>query len=123
MKGDFHLRGSRRRRGNPRSSLHPCVRWSFVLALAAGAISVWAQTPLKTETDDRARYQIHLTIDFDKRTYIGTERVRFVNNGEHPTSGLFFHLYPNVRVPGYTAPAKSDSGATVSDEPRLDILE
>jgi hypothetical protein len=50
--------------------------------------------------------------------------VRWVNRGDHPTSTLFFHLYPNVRIPGYLPPTeKSLTGQTLSDEPRLDISE
>src|SRR5713226_5975001 len=61
-----------------------------------------------------------------QRTYTGTERVRFVNRGEHPTSTLYFHLYPNVRVPGYApppSPVKAEPGQQTSDEPRLEINE
>jgi hypothetical protein len=32
----------------------------------------------------RTRYDIDLVLDFDGRSYTGTERVRFVNDGEHP---------------------------------------
>src|ERR671911_105058 len=39
----------------------------------------------------RTRYDIQLSLDFDKRTYTGTERVRFVNRGTRATSTLYFH--------------------------------
>ncbi|PYS87360.1 MAG: hypothetical protein DMF70_00660, partial [Acidobacteria bacterium] len=103
-----------------------CGRYFFVLLLAALlASSTVAQTqtqPISTER--HSRYQIKLALDFDNRTYAGTERVRFVNRGEHPTSTLYFHLYPNVRVPGYAAPpapAKAEPSQRTSDEPRLEI--
>ncbi|MGZ5483430.1 MAG: M1 family aminopeptidase, partial [Pyrinomonadaceae bacterium] len=51
------------------------------------------------------------------------ERVRFVNRGTRATSTLYFHLYSNLRVPGYLPPKKTESGEVVSDEPRLEVLE
>src|SRR5437588_5009843 len=68
------------------------------------------------------RYQINLSIDFEKRTYAGVERVRWLNHGDHTTSTIFFHLYPNMRVPDYVPPPlKIETGQTISDEPRLDV--
>jgi Peptidase family M1 domain len=110
-------------------TLPPAVGGSVVvtsiLALVLGlpitnlASPPWPQTET---TQPKDRYQIHLTLDFEKRTYSGSERVRFLNRGDHPTSVLFFHLYPNIRVPGYTSPAaKNELGQTVLDEPRLEI--
>src|SRR5712691_7375569 len=110
--------------------LLPCVlcgRYSFVLFLAAlltSSTAAQTQTRQPISTEKHSRYQIRLALDFDNRTYTGTERVRFVNRGEHPTSTLYFHLYPNVRVPGYVAPAapvKAEPGQLTSDEPRLEI--
>ncbi|HKY44637.1 MAG TPA: M1 family aminopeptidase, partial [Pyrinomonadaceae bacterium] len=62
----------------------------------------------------RHNYKIDLKIDFDKLTYTGVERVRWINRGEKPSSVIYFHLYPNLR----TGDQQLDS-----DEPRLDILE
>ncbi len=104
-----------------------CGRYSLVLFLAALMISSTAaqiQTRQPISTEKHSRYQIKLALDFDNRTYVGTERLRFVNRGEHPTSTLYFHLYSNVRVPGYVAPpapAKAEPGRLTSDEPRLEI--
>jgi hypothetical protein len=104
-----------------------CGRYSFVLFLAAlltSATVAQTQTHQPISTEKHSRYQVKLALDFDRRTYTGTERVRFVNHGEHPTSTLYFHLYPNVRVPGYVAtpaPAKAALGQPTSDEPRLEI--
>lgn len=106
-----------------------CVKCSVVLILAALLTSSTAaqnQTRQPVPLDKRLRYQIKLALDFDNRTYTGTERVRFVNRGEHPTSILYFHLYPNVRVPGYAPPAppaKAGPGQPTSDEPRLEVSE
>ncbi len=84
----------------------------FVFALLA-AQNVAAQT--------RHEYKIDLKIDFDKRSYTGTERVRWVNRGEKPSSVLYFHLYPNLRT-GDQSSANSSTEAEI-DEPRLDIVE
>src|SRR5712692_8392483 len=106
-----------------------CDNFSFVLFLAAlltSSTAAQTQTRQPITTEKHPRYQIRLALDFDNRTYTGTERVRFVNRGEHPTSTLYFHLYPNVRVPGYAppaAPAKAELGQPTSDEPRLEISE
>ncbi|HJU91745.1 MAG TPA: M1 family metallopeptidase [Pyrinomonadaceae bacterium] len=78
----------------------------FGLSVLLCGIHVNAQT--------RHVYKIDLKIDFDKLTYTGVERVRWVNRGEKPTSLIYFHLYPNLR----TGDQQLDS-----DEPRLDILE
>mgnify|MGYP001369081599 CR=1 FL=1 len=117
------------RRGNPpclRSLRLFCGKCSFVLFLAALLTSsTAAQNQMRQllPPEKRARYQIKLAADFDNRTYAGTERVRFVNRGEHPTSTLYFHLYPNMRVPDYAAPAKAEPGQLTSDEPRLEITD
>ncbi len=64
---------------------------------------------------ERHSYKIDLKIDFDKLTYTGVERVRWVNSSEKATSIVYFHLYPNLRT--------SDQQQLDSDEPRIDILE
>jgi len=105
-----------------------CVKYSLPV-LVAGLLAhtvatTHAQTHQPIPPEKRLRYQIKLALDFDNRAYTGTERVRFVNRGDHPVSSLFFHLYPNVRVPGNAALAPvSDSGDApkAPDEPRLEI--
>src|SRR5229473_1601584 len=101
-----------------------CLSVVAVLLLSSAAAHAQTRQPLPPEK--HPRYQIKLALDFDGRTYTGTERVRFVNRGEHPTSSLYFHLYANVRVPGYVppaAPAKAEPGQLTSDEPRLEITD
>ncbi|HET8781634.1 MAG TPA: M1 family aminopeptidase [Pyrinomonadaceae bacterium] len=66
----------------------------------------------------RHAYKIDLKIDFDKLSYTGLERVRWVNRGEKPSSVLYFHLYPNLRTG-----EQNGSSDAESDEPRLDIVE
>ena len=60
-------------------------------------------------------YKIDLKIDFDKLSFTGVERVRWVNRGEKPSNILYFHLYPNLRTGEQIVPE--------ADEPRLDIIE
>jgi Peptidase family M1 domain len=69
------------------------------------------------------RYQINFKLDFDRRSFNGTERVRWVNNDTRPASTLYFHLYANLRQPdaprNTQAPASDDAPA--ADEPRIEI--
>ena len=62
---------------------------------------------------ERHQYKIDLKIDFDKLTYTGVERIRWINRGEKPTSIIYFHLYPNLRT----------DQQLESDEPNLDVIE
>jgi len=75
----------------------------------------------------RPQYQIHLTLDFDNRSYSGSERVRWTNRGEHSTSVIFFHLYSNVRSEPQTSPppanTNSASALDAADEPRTEVTE
>lgn len=76
-------------------------------------------TDLNAQT--RHRYKIDLKIDFDKLTFTGVERVRWINRGEKPTSVIYFHLYPNLRTGDQHF--LNNATAADSDEPRLDIIE
>ncbi len=88
----------------------------------------------------RARYQINLKLDFDARTFMGTERVRWVNRDSHSASVVYFHLYPNQLTEGSAATTATttavapvsggtllpgDAGETAStpDEPHLDVTK
>jgi Peptidase family M1 domain len=86
--------------------------------ICAAAQELRAQTA--AELGERHFYKIDLKIDFDKLTYTGVERVRWINHGEKPTSIVYFHLYPNLRVGDQQPPANATAD---SDEPRLDIVE
>jgi hypothetical protein len=125
-----HREDTRKRLRKTQSPPRLCVLWvnfSLVLILAAlltTTNSAKTQTRQPPAPEKRIHYQIQLSLDYENRSYTGTERVRWINRGDHPTSTLFFHLYPNVRMPGYVPPAeKSPSGQVISDEPRLDISE
>lgn len=84
----------------------------------------------------RTLYRIKMALDFDARTFQGTERVRWTNRSDHATGLVFFHLYANVRVPqrvvnptptpAQTANPSSNTSATSTtsqDEPRIDVTE
>ena len=98
---------------------------SSFLFLTALLLLTWAAAQSQPNTNEnRLRYDIKLTINFDERTYAGTEVVHWVNKGDHATSTIFFHLYSNMRPPDYVAPTqKNDAGQLTADEPRLDITE
>ena len=97
----------------------------FLCVLCGSLLPASAQTPkAKPKLNENIDYQISLALDFDNRTYTGTEKIRWINRGDHPTSTLFFHLYPNMRPPGYVAStAKNEAGQINSDEPRLDVSQ
>ena len=63
----------------------------------------------------RHGYKIDFKIDFDKLSFTGVERVRWINRAEKPSNVLYFHLYPNLRT--------GEQIGTESDEPRLEIIE
>src|ERR1044072_2465810 len=102
----------------PSDLLMLCVLVSVCVA-AASYQELNAQTPPKPV--ERHSYKIDLKIDFDRLTYTGVERVRWVNRGEKPSSVIYFHLYPNLRAGDQQLP--TNGGAPDSDEPRLDIIE
>jgi hypothetical protein len=79
------------------------------------------------ETRERPHYQIHLKLDFDNRSYTGSERVRWTNRGDHATSTIFFHLYANVRSDLQPSPPAANANSAgvpyASDEPRIEVTE
>ena len=52
----------------------------------------------QSSTTAHTNYQINLKLDFDGRSYTGTERERWINDDNCPTSVLYFHLYANLRI-------------------------
>src|SRR6185503_10910096 len=103
------------RRPDQRDLIFLCV----LVCIICGARELNAQTAPKQS--DTHSYKIELKIDFDRLTYTGVERVRWVNRGEKPTSIIYFHLYPNLRAS--EQPAPTSGAAPDADEPRLDIIE
>lgn len=76
---------------------------------------------------ERSRYNITLKLDFDSRSYEGSEQVRWVNRGDRSNNALYFHLYSNLRLePQQARPTVSGFGPSLNgevDEPRIEILE
>lgn len=70
----------------------------------------------------RTQYRIDLALDFDNRTYKGSERVSWTNHGEHAVSSVFFHLYANTRAEPQP-PTRSIANDIAADEPRIEISE
>ena len=71
----------------------------------------------------RVRYNITLNLDFDARTYAGTERVRWINNDDRPASAVYFHLYPNMRAEDERAGVQGPADSSAPVEPRLDVTD
>ena len=100
-----------------------CAGSCFLLACLFPVFSA-GQTPSNPPAErQRNRYQIHFKIDFDALSYVGSERVLWTNNGEHPAAVLYFHLYPNFRVDQELTSVTPGAQATDVDEPRLEIIE
>jgi len=117
----------------------------LLAACCAEATPVRAQqvpaAPPKISAPAKAHYRINLNLDFDARTFTGTERVRWTNADDRPTSVVYFHLYPNLRPGtvnvgnrgggggnssggnGSIAAAPAGGAEATSDEPRLDVTE
>ncbi len=97
------------------------------LLLLGGTLLVLAIPDARQETQPketaRQRYQIQLTIDFDERSYTGSERVRWVNRGDHAAAVLYFHLYSNLRPDQAATSAGDGSQSTESEEPRIEITD
>lgn len=88
------------------------------------SIVLVAQTQSSQPTEiKRHRYQIHLKLDFDALSYSGNERVVWVNQGEHATAVLYFHLYSNLRPDPETPPVNAGPETGEIEEPRIDITE
>src|SRR5438128_8319518 len=132
MKDKFHHRGHRESTRNRQSNSQyspcpPCLRGKYFFATLISISLVFSTTARTRHSPaplERNHYQIKLALDFENRTYTGSEVVRFVNRGERPATSLFFHLYPNIRVPGYAPPTdKRGEPGQGSDEPRQQIIE
>lgn len=92
MSVNVHHRGHReiRKRGRRPSARLLCLLIGAAILFLATAARPQTRQPLPLEK--RIRYQIQLALDYENRAYTGTERVRWVNRGDHPTSTMFFHL-------------------------------
>jgi hypothetical protein len=100
------------------------VAWVLV-SLAAANAQQPPPSPKEAAPGDaaRQRYDIQLKIDFDALSYAGSERVRWINRGDHAVAVLYFHLYSNLRPDQASTSAGSSSRRTETEEPRIDITE
>src|SRR3954471_23907143 len=80
----------------------------FLLVTALLLLTSAAAQSQTNTSENRLRYDIKLAINFDERTYAGTEVVHWVNKGDRATSTIFFHLYSNMRPPDYVAPTQKN---------------
>jgi Peptidase family M1 domain len=109
------------------------IAFPSALILAASVLATAAPVDTLAEkrkgnhakSAERIRYKIDLKIDFEGLSYEGVERVRWVNNNDKPTSVIYFHLYPNLRVVEQQPPSQiaGDSTPTEIDEPKMEVLE
>jgi hypothetical protein len=93
----------------------PCALLPFLICAAANA-----QTAEAVRSKPHT-YRIHLNLNFDELTYTGTERVTWVNHGDHATAVIYFHLYSNLQTT-QDAPV-APSTATEIEDPRIEISE
>jgi len=92
---------------------------TVIVAIISGGAQ--AQTPAgDSKPADRTKYWIEFKINIDRLSYTGYERVKWINRGEKPSSVLYFHLYPNLRV---NDPDGAASANPAADEPSLEITE
>ena len=94
---------------------------SATVVVTLNTAVVRAQTAQAKKPFERNTYRIDFKIDVDRLSYTGSERVKWFNRGEKPTSVIYFHLYPNLRV-GEPDVAANSVGEE-ADEPRLDVVE
>jgi peptidase M1-like protein len=99
-------------------------------ATAQEASQTQPAAPATAKSLERSRYQLSLKLDFDMRSYSGSERVRWINRGDRSTSSLYFHLYSNLRFDNQaTQPVNSNPAVTGTarptepDEPQIEITE
>ncbi|MDT7543277.1 MAG: hypothetical protein QOE33_3181 [Acidobacteriota bacterium] len=123
---------------NPRRTIFvaTCIACTLVAATRA-QVRVQPTQIVGATTKERTRYRIDLAVDFDARTFAGTERVRWVNRDDRPASALYFHLYANVRsalptdaprpatAPDVSSNDQTTTAATAAadDEPRVEITQ
>lgn len=103
------------------------IRFAFAVALLLPCL-LFAHSALpKTQTVDHSllahHYQIQLKLDFDARSYTGSENVRWVNHDDHSASVVYFHLYSNLRAADNAPSSAAGSSVLEDDEPRIAITE
>jgi len=97
----------------------------LLIGLLLAALQILRASPaaqLPTDRESRRpKYIVNLALNFEHRTYTGSERVRWTNRGDRATSVVFFHLYSNVRSePPGVNPREKEAEA---DEPHIDVTD
>ncbi len=106
---------------------HACIKLGFAVAVLFPCL-LFAHSSL-TEAQKTVsqtahhRYQIQLKLDFDARSYTGSETVRWVNRDDHSASVIYFHLYSNLRAADSAPSSAPGSSVLQDDEPRIEITE
>lgn len=88
----------------------------LLIVLLVFALHADAQ-PKRAAPEGRTSYLIKLDLDFDARTFKGTEKVTWVNREGGASSVLYFHLYPNLRdaeSPRETSPSSTNTPSNKS---------
>lgn len=96
----------------------------IALAVVSLAVVTRAQSG-QARMPERNRYEIRLTLDLDALSYLGSERVRWINRSDSSISTLYFHLYSNTRGE-HTPSSNSNSGKPAgaeADEPRMEVTK
>lgn len=104
------------------------IKFGFAVTLFFPCLLLASTALPKTQTVDRKlvthHYQIQLKLDFDARSYTGSESVRWVNRDDHHSASIvYFHLYSNLRVTNNAPPSAAGPTFIEDDEPRIEITE
>ncbi len=130
-RGSRGFRAARARVFTPWLACALSVVFCAVFVSASGASTVsgagrrrqtQTDAAVKAKDDERTLYRINIRLDFDARSYEGTESVRWMNRDDRPASVVYFHLYPNMRADDERAGA-TGADAAAPDEPRLEVTE
>lgn len=116
---------ARRRRARRVAALASASILLLILGVAVSARHrarpIAQQEEASRAVSQRPKYQVKLALDFDHRSYQGSERIRWTNRGDHAVSSLFFHLYANVRAEPQPGARATDDAAASPDDPRIEI--
>ncbi len=94
----------------------------FTLCVSVLVASVAAAQTSEAPKFQPHTYRIQLNLNFDELSYTGSERVTWVNHGDHPTAVIYFHLYSNFR-PDQDLPPAAGGPAAENEDPRIEITE
>ena len=103
------------------------IKFANAIALLFPCLLFGPSALQKTQTVGHSllthHYQIQLKLDFDARSYTGSENVRWINRDDHSASVVYFHLYSNLRAANDAPSSAAGSPALEDDEPRIEITE